>query len=91
MDELGVHADGILMDEGTAVRRRDVDIGDRRSRKRVERLAEIERYLEAAGEEVHRAGRQDASTLPVFISLAAAPRRAAVAAADQHAVDRVVR
>ncbi|MOA10137.1 hypothetical protein D3C78_1300140 [compost metagenome] len=51
---------GKLVDEEAAIGAGDVDTGNLATRQRFQRLANIERQLQRAGEEVHGAGRNDA-------------------------------
>ncbi len=85
MHHLGVQADGKLMDEGDAVRSRDVDGADLAFRQsvdgRIERLVDAE----AAGKEVHRARREHGKRdLPVHQNGSGGRYRAVPAGRDDH-------
>src|SRR5690606_8538056 len=63
VDQMRMQSDRELMDEGPAIGASNVHRPDRAMGEGRDRLVETKRYAEAAGKEIHRAGRQNGERL----------------------------
>ena len=77
------------MDERAAVGAGDIDMVDLAEGQRIQRLPDIERHFQRAGEKVHRAGGNDAERNAILPGDRGSRRNRAVAATGNDAVDIV--